>query len=80
MSRKERRHQERLAKKQKKKEWGIEVSLLQPWSVPVLKTSLPPDILQAMIEISDQIIADKKAKSWGKELAGQIENELLIES
>ena len=33
-----------------------------------------------MIEISDQIIADEKAKSWGKELAGQIENELLIES
>ena len=83
MSRQERRHQERLAKKQEqstKKEWGINVSLLQPWSVPVMKTTLPPDILQAMIEISDQIIADKGAMPWGKELVGQIEKELLIEN
>ena len=32
-----------------------------------------------MIEISDQVIADKDAKSHGEYLAGQIENELLVE-
>ena len=53
--------------------------ILQPWSVPIVKTSLPPEILQTMIEISDQIIADKEAEPAGPTLAGQIENELKIE-
>ena len=56
----------------------LEVQLIQPWSVPVFKTTLPPDILQTMIEISDKIIADKDVKSWGEHLVGQIDSELLI--
>jgi len=98
-NRQERRRQERLAKKQPKKEYAkeqlgyrnwadgkgkekiyeMEVQLIQPWSVPVFKTTLPPEILQTMTEISDQVIADKDAKSHGKYLAGQINSELLIE-
>ena len=97
-TRQERRRQERLAKKQSKKEpkevleyrnwadgkgkekrYDMEVSLIQPWSVPVFKTTLPPDVLQTMIEISDQVIADKDAKSHGEYLAGQIDTELLVE-
>ena len=98
-TRQERRRQERLAKKQPKKEYAkeqlgyrnwadgkgkekiyeMEVQLIQPWSVPVFKTTLPPDILQAMIEISDQVIADKETKSHGEYLAGQIDSELLVE-
>ena len=93
-TRQERRRQERLEKKQSKKgleynKWAegkgkeriydMEVSLIQPWSVPIFKTTLPPDILQTMIEISDKIIADKNAKSWGHELAGQIDTELAVE-
>ena len=98
-TRQERRRQERLAKKQPKKEYAKEqlgyrqwadgkgkektyemnIELIQPWSVPVFKTTLPPDVLQTMIEISDQIIADKDAKSHGRNLAGQIEKELLVE-
>jgi hypothetical protein len=58
MSRQERRHQERLEKKQGKKEYKMEWELFQPWSVPVMKTTLPPDVLQTMIEISDLIVAD----------------------
>jgi len=53
--------------------------MIQPWSVPVFKTTLPPEILQTMIEISDQVIADKDAKSHGEYLAGQIDSELLVE-
>jgi len=79
MSRQERRRQERLKKKQRK-EYEIEVDLIQPWSVPVMKTTLPPDVLQTMIEISDLVIADKELKSYGHTLAGQIETELEIES
>jgi len=80
-TRQERRRQERLAKKQGKGEqtYNMEVTLIQPWSVPVFKTTLPPDVLQTMIEISDQIIADKETESWGPNLAGQIEKELKVE-
>ena len=98
-TRQERRRQERLAKKQPKKEYAkqeleyrnwadgkgkekiynMEVQLIQPWSVPVFKTILPPEILQKMIEISDQVIADKETKSHGEYLAGQIDTELLVE-
>jgi len=98
-TRQERRRQERLAKKQPKKEYAkeqlgyrnwadgkgkekiynMEVQLIQPWSVPVFKTTLPPEILQTMIEISDHIIADKEATSHGEYLAGQIDTELLVD-
>jgi len=98
-TRQERRRQERLAKKQPKKEYAkreleyrkwadgkgkdkeyeMHIQLIQPWSVPVFKTTLPPEILQTMIEISDQVIADKNTKSHGEYLAGQIDSELLVE-
>ena len=81
-TRQERRRQERLAKKQGKgeeKKYNMDVQLIQPWSVPIFKTILPPEILQTMIEISDQVIADKDAKSHGGYLAGQIDTELLVE-
>jgi len=71
---KERKRQERLSKIQEMK-----YDLIQPWSTPVMKTTLPPDILQTMIEISDLVIADKEAIPYGEHLAGQIEKELLIE-
>ena len=93
-TRQERRRQERLAKKQPNKgleynQWAegkgkeniyeMDVQMIQPWSVPIFKTTLPPEILQTMIEISDQVIADKDAKSHGEYLAGQIDSELSIE-
>ena len=71
-TRQERRRQERLAKKQPNKgleynQWAegkgkeniyeMDVQMIQPWSVPIFKTTLPPEILQTMIEISDQVIA-----------------------
>ena len=80
-TRQERRRQERLAKKQGKTspKYDMQVQLLQPWSVPVFKTKLPPDVLKTMIEISDQVIADKETETWGPNLAGQIDTELKIE-
>jgi len=65
--------------KGKEKIYEMEVSLIQPWSVPIFKTTLPPEILQTMIEISDHIIADKDNISHGEYLAGQIENEVRVE-
>jgi hypothetical protein len=109
-TRQERRRQERLAKKQPKKEYAKEqlgyrqwadgkgkektyemnIELIQPWSVPVFKTTLPPEILQTMTEISDQVIADNIADKnrvdkdgfsldHGEYLAGQIDTELRVE-
>jgi hypothetical protein len=62
----------------KEQQYEMHVQLLQPWSVPVMKLQLPPDILQIMIEISDKIIVDKEAKKWGTSLVGQIDKELYI--
>ena len=79
MNRQERRHQEKLEKKQGKKEYEMKYDLIQPWSVPIMKTTLPPHVLQTMIEISDLVIADKDATSVGESLVGQIEKELRVE-
>ena len=65
--------------KGKEKVFEIKIEMIQPWSVPVFKTTLPPEVLQTMIEISDQVIADKETKSHGEYLAGQIDSELLVE-
>jgi hypothetical protein len=79
MNRQERRRQERLEKKQGEKEYEMKYDLIQPWSVPVFRTQLPPNVLQTMIEISDLVIADKDAQSMGVTLAGQIDTELNID-
>ena len=82
LTRQERRRRERQAYKEKRKvkqQYEMDITVLQPWSTPVIKTKLPPEVLQTMIEITDQVIADKEAKSWGHNLAGQIDSELLIE-
>ena len=62
----------------KDKTYEMHIDLIQPWSVPVFKTRLPPDVFQIMTEITDQVIADKDAETWGPHLAGQIETELKV--
>ena len=57
----------------------MKLQLIQPWSVPVLKTNLPTNVLQEMIEITDSIIEDKDSTSFGGSLVGQIDTELVIE-
>ena len=54
-------------------------TLHRPWSDILFETTLPPMILEKMIELSDEVLADSKRISWGKNLAGQIKEELLIE-
>ena len=83
LTRQERRRRERQAYKDSRKKdsetYEMSIKILQPWSTPIMKTELPPKILQTMTETSDQVIADKNAESWGKNLAGQIDSELLVE-
>ena len=61
-------------------EFEMHIEFLQPWSTFVMKTKLPPPILEKMIKISDKIIEDKDpAIRFGHSLAGQIEDEFFIE-
>lgn len=58
----------------------IKVEVFQPWSTFVMKIELPPPILDKMIKITDEIVENREsAISWGHTLAGQIEDEFLID-
>ena len=54
--------------------------LLQPWSVPILKTVLPENILKSFLDLSEQVLNDPNSKSYGHQLAGEIQNEKYIDS
>ena len=56
----------------------VPVQIFQPWSTPVLKTTLPPTILASMLEATDELLSDKSSEPMGTNLVGQIENERRI--
>ena len=62
-----------------KKSWNVNITVLQPWTVPIFQMKLPDDILSAMIRITDKIVDDKESKSHGEYLAGQVDRELIID-
>ena len=78
MNRAERRKKERQQKKQPVQSFNINYELFRPWADIIMQAKLPPMILDKMIEISDKIIEGEEKTSWGKNLAGQIEQEYLI--
>ena len=79
-TRQERRRAERAAKKQEGEQFKMHFDLLQPWSTFVMKTQLPPPILEKMIRITDKIVDNaENEKSHGEHLAGQIKNELWVD-
>jgi hypothetical protein len=53
--------------------------LHRPWSDILLETHLPPMVLERMLKISDNVLADSKRIQWGNNLAGQVKEEPLIE-
>ena len=83
MNRKQRRKEERLKEKNKVEKdpqtFQMSYNLHRPWADILFETTLPPSVLEKMIEISDEVLADSKRISWGGNLAGQIKEELLIE-
>ena len=62
------------------KSWNVDISVIQPWSVPIFRLKLPDDILSAMLRITDKIVDDENSKSHGEHLAGQVERELIIDN
>ena len=49
----------------------MEVELLQPWSTFVMKTKLPPEILEKMLKITDEIVKAEMIRDY-KLGAGQL--------
>ena len=80
MNRAERRRQERAKKKKYANgpETQLEVEMIQPWADVLMRMKLPQMIVDAMLEITDQVLQDPDRKNWGKNLAGQIADEPII--
>ena len=77
MNRQQRRKQEKTSKP---KTFELPMDLLQPWSVPVMRTKLPQYVLDGMLELTDDMIADENSISHGTELVGQIKTELTVDT
>jgi len=78
MNRAQRRAEEKAKKKQGIDQDQIEVEFIQPWSDVLMRTTLPDNILEGMLEITDKILQDPERENWGDYLAGQIEDEPLV--
>ena len=84
MNRAQRRMQEKQSKKAKgtgapnDPELKVNVEMIQPWSDVLMRTTLPDTVVEGMIKITDEILADPERKNWGHNLAGQIEDEPII--
>ena len=57
-----------------------EIKTYQPWSIPLLHTTLPDILLDELIKLTDLITEDKERKSYNEYLAGEIEEEWKIDN
>ena len=78
MNRAQRRAEEKAKKKQGIHQEQIEVEFIQPWSDILMRTKLPDNVLEGMLEITDKVLQDPERENWGDNLAGQIEDEPLV--
>jgi len=59
-------------------ETEIQVELLQPWSTFVMKTQLPPEILQKMLKITDEIV-ENRAGGGDDQGSGEMQDQFYID-
>ena len=79
MNRQQRRNQERLERKAGKAGMTqLEVVPIMPWADTLWRVMLPKFMIDAMLDITDQVLQDPDRKNWGENLAGQIQDEPLI--
>jgi len=55
-----------------------EIKFYQPWSAPILHSSLSEIQIKELLDITDSILKDENKKSYNNVLAGEIENEWII--
>ena len=51
------------------------IKFYQPWSAPILHSSLSEIQIKELLEITDSILKGRNKKSYNNQLAGEIENE-----
>ena len=56
------------------------IKAYQPWSAPVLHSTLPDKLLDELIQLTNLIVEDKDRVSWNKQLVGEIEEEWKIDT
>ena len=56
-----------------------EIKTYQPWSIPLLHTTLPDKLSKELIQLTDLITEDKDRESNNESLAGEIEDEWIID-
>ena len=56
-----------------------DLNVYQPWSIPLLHTTLPDKLSKDLIQLTDLIEKDEDRESVKDELAGEIENEWKID-
>ena len=56
-----------------------DLNVYQPWSIPLLHTTLPDKVLKELIQLTNLIEKDEDRESAKDELAGEIENEWKID-
>jgi len=54
------------------------IKFYQPWSAPILHSSLSEIQIKELLDITDSILKDENKKSYNNVLAGEIENEWII--
>jgi len=78
-NRAQRRFEERAKKKAiKRGSFQMEMEAMMPWADTLMRITLPPNVVQGMLDITDQVLQDPDRKNWGYNLAGQIQDEPLI--
>ena len=69
---------ENLEKLNADEAFKLRFDVLQPWSTPVLRTTLPPNVFDALFGLTETILRSSGSSNFGHNLAGEIENELEI--
>ena len=77
-NRAQRRAEQRAKKKQGIDTERVEVEFIQPWSDVLMRTRLSDEVLNAMLDITEQVLQDPDRKNWGENLAGQIADEPIV--
>ena len=49
--------------------------IICPWAQIMVGTTMPAEVTENMIELTDEILERKNKEDYGERLAGQIENE-----
>jgi hypothetical protein len=57
---------------------GIKPNVIKPFGPSIGVFKLPPEFVQRMIRITDQVLEDKDRVDWGTNLVGQIAEEPWI--